>query len=60
VAALESASSEMSSGIERDAPVPRAGGEMLRDCKAETFHASISIEEVEGCAGCWDGGGTEE
>jgi hypothetical protein len=50
----------MSSGIERDAPVPRAGGEMLRDCKAETFHASISIEEVEGCAGCWDGGGTEE
>jgi hypothetical protein len=48
--------------MEREAPVPRAEGEMLRDCRAdETVHASISMEEVEGIAcGCWDGGRTEE
>jgi hypothetical protein len=35
-------------------------GEMVRDCRAETVHASIWTEEV-ACAGwgCWDGGGTE-
>jgi hypothetical protein len=60
VGVLEGASSEVSSGMERLAPVPRAEVEMLRDCRAETVHASISTEEVVGCAGCWDGGGTEE
>ena len=49
--------------MERDAPVPRAEGEMLRDWRAETVHASIWMDEVEveACvgAGWWDGGGTE-
>ncbi len=47
--------------MERVAPVPRAEGEMLRDWRAETVHASISMEVVEVAvvAGCWEGGGTE-
>jgi hypothetical protein len=48
--------------MERVAPVPRAEGEMLRDWRAETVHASISMEVEAACVGCgcWDGGGTEE
>jgi hypothetical protein len=57
---LAGTSSDVSKGMEREAPAPRAEGEILRDCRAETDHASISMEEVVDCAGCWDGGATEE
>ncbi len=58
---LEGDWSEASRGMEREALVPRANGAILRDCRADTVHASISTEEVEVVAcGCWDGGGTEE
>jgi hypothetical protein len=40
-----------SRGMERVTPVPRAEGEMLRDWRAETVHASIPMVEVEACAG---------
>lgn len=50
--------SRVSRGIESVTPVPRADGDTLRDCKAETVHDSISTPA--GAAwGCWDGGGTE-
>lgn len=44
--------------MERVTPVPRAEGDTLRDCRADTVQASISIAEL--VAGCWEGGGTEE
>jgi hypothetical protein len=52
----------LSSGIERVTPVPRAEGETLRDCSADTVQASMSSAAEEGVAAapCWDGGGTEE
>lgn len=39
-------------------PVPRAEGDTLRDCSADTVQASMSTAPVE--LGCWEGGGTDE
>jgi len=53
-----SSRSRVSRGMERVTPVPRADGDTLRDCRAETVQVSILI--ADSGAGCWSGGGTEE